>query len=1000
MRSELHRVGVGEIGMALEDQVLPVNFGQGVDTKTDPKLVITGKLITLQNGIFTQGRQVRKRNGYTQFPTTISGGGNITAPKLVKSFLNELVVVDNGQLYAWSPKFNAWEARGKYISAKIEDGRVNPSDSLSELSDTNAAVLNQYSLFIWNEFSGNTTATGINYASLLDQTPSASTYLINRFPLTTAFSVADTPNAALLAGTTLGVLYLNSASHLSTRTVSITPPTAAFTGETVIATDNASGPPLYHWAATPSGGAVAYVKASTTDLNVKTLNSSGAVVATATIAAGFAIRSVHVSVDSSTGNIWVYYYVDSGASQLFVAIYDSTLTPILAPTAIDTGVTRVVSMIVSYFSVASTQQTVFYDNGASETRTLTVTSAGVFSASSVYLTNVSLFSGVFFYQAVPYLTVFFGASPQSGLFVIDATDKTVVGKAFGGRADGRGFVPANPQAISSSKFLIPGGLVDQAGTVSTGAAYFTIDFNDFEAYQATFGNNTLLLNGGVLSMYDGRSVVESGFHLFPTSPNLTPVAAPVGAIADGTYEYFVVFQWIDAQGNLYQSAPSIGQSINVVGGGGTASVKLVINTLPLTQKLGKAGDVRIAIYRTQTGGTVAHLLGQIYNLAGNTIAPLNNPLVPSLTFYDKLSDASIATSLELYTTGGVVENIAPPPSMVIIEKNNRFYLVDSENPNTVWFTKSFSSLIGPSFSDLFTLNLDTAGGPILGMGSLDEKLVMLKETIPYVVSGDGPNNLGTGSTLSFPARVQSDVGTVSHRSILTIPSGVLFKSRKGIYLLDRSLGAQYIGAEVESFNSQDVTSAVMVGNKNQVRLLTSSGSSLLYDYFFNQWSTFTNHAGLSADIWQGSYVYARSDGALYLESATSYLDNATSYTLKAQTSWLKLAGIQGFSRIRRVLLLGDYTNGSNPAHSVQISASYDFQTSFSTPVVYTFINSTGPSFQYRERLPIQKCDALTLLIEENVSAGVSGEYIDLTDLSIEVAVKRGANKLRAQQSVG
>jgi hypothetical protein len=99
-------------------------------------------------------------------------------------------------------------------------------------------------------------------------------------------------------------------------------------------------------------------------------------------------------------------------------------------------------------------------------------------------------------------------------------------------------------------------------------------------------------------------------------------------------------------------------------------------------------------------------------------------------------------------------------------------------------------------------------------------------------------------------------------------------------------------------------------------------------------------------------------------------------------------------------MLGDYANGSSALHKIQVSAAYDYGSTFSTPIPYTFgALSTSGLMQYRERVPVQKCEAVSFLIEE-VSTGASGEYLDLTDLAIEIGMKKGINKMASTRSVG
>jgi hypothetical protein len=168
----------------------------------------------------------------------------------------------------------------------------------------------------------------------------------------------------------------------------------------------------------------------------------------------------------------------------------------------------------------------------------------------------------------------------------------------------------------------------------------------------------------------------------------------------------------------------------------------------------------------------------------------------------------------------------------------------------------------------------------------------------------------------------------------------------------------------------------------------------------NQWSVFTNHEGLSADSHVGLYYYVREDGHIYKENTTSFLDNATAFNLKLNTGWLALSSVQNFERVRQMLTLGDYTNGSSASHGIQVEAAYDFSTSYGTAVSYYFgAASSSGVFQYRNFFTQQKCDSISLLITEKTT-GASGEFLDLTNMSFIAGLKKGFNKVTAAQSVG
>jgi hypothetical protein len=52
----------------LERQKIVVPLAQGVDTKTDEKQVEAGKLLELENGVFTTLKSIRKRDGNVAQP--------------------------------------------------------------------------------------------------------------------------------------------------------------------------------------------------------------------------------------------------------------------------------------------------------------------------------------------------------------------------------------------------------------------------------------------------------------------------------------------------------------------------------------------------------------------------------------------------------------------------------------------------------------------------------------------------------------------------------------------------------------------------------------------------------------------------------------------------------------------------------------------------------------------------------------------------------------------
>lgn len=1034
----------------LEERVIPVDFGQGVDTKTDSKQVVAGKFLRLENGVFTAPKRVAKRNGYAALTSGIAGGSSLSSPKLLTDFNDELVCADSGYLYAYSASATKWINRGPYTS--VEHSRKVIDQKYAATGFADCAVLNNYVLYVWSACNIPSSGTASNYvlASVLDT--STNTWLDQGhilFSDAPGFSAtAGNVKAVLMGGSQLAVFYWKGTTQtVVCQTVTIASGAVTYGTATAVTTNLTTGGTYgtssFDVMATSTGAAIIYQYAAAgvnAGVQVSTISTVPAVVASVQFASANYVSPVHVNVDSANGNIWAYWCESTGGfaalatSLIKYAVVDSSLASVLAATTAATfGAPLFVPTNLSALKTSTTGQTLYFGYYAATAATVhyvdvlkyvTLTSAGVAGTVTTLANGVTPISRVITNGSNNYVVAEYrgtvasngttgGSIAQPTFFLLwlnsTATYPPVVGRfeygtvrtlaMSGGFYLGRRIqsVP-NLILLSGQKYLFTYGAAvqefqgDSFASVSdslSGIFMASLDFNGSNAYQDRKAGDLAILNGSCLHNYDGQTCNEFHFHLIP---ELTTLGQTInGSIADGDYSYLVIFQWIDAQGNLHQSAPSEALSITVAAGGGTAAVIVAVGGAYLTQKTG----VSAAIYRTEDGGAV-------YHLVSNPLYPLTvDPTAAYFTFTDTLADSSIVGNPEPYTFPGspVLENGTPPPSMLMLSRNNRLWFVNAED-GTVWFTKSFSAGNGLSPSPFLTQQIDKKLGATTALAEMDDKLVYLKSAGFCVQSGDGPDDTGAGSTLSQLQFVPSDVGCDQSKSVIVSPDGVMFHSPNGIYLFSRSSGVSYIGAEVESYNSQTITAATFVPGKSQIRFLCSSGKTLVYDYIFKQWSTFTNHTGAAAANFQSLYCYVTTAGTVFQESTTTYLDNATAYALLAQTSWLHLGSVQGFQRVRRLALLGDFANGSSASHKVQISAAYDFSTTFGTAIAFTFGAASGSGvFQYRERLPQQKCDAVSLLIEE-VTTSNSGEYIDLSNISFEAAIKRGVNKLGAAYSVG
>lgn len=621
------------------------------------------------------------------------------------------------------------------------------------------------------------------------------------------------------------------------------------------------------------------------------------------------------------------------------------------------------------------------------------------------------------------------------------------------------------------------GIYSQAGInlVSFDIGSSTID-------TAEIGND-LHISGGFLWMYDGYLPVEHNFFLWPdsiegatqadptptgtvtsTSANITAMSSVAGitigmavsgtgipanttilgiistssvqmsAAATGThagetitftgnqadqqYYYQVTYEWSDNQGNQFKSAPSI--PITVTTSAGNSSVVLNIPTLRLTMKT--ANPIKICVYRWSTAQQI------YYQVTSITSPTLNDTTIDSISYIDVFSDAQILGNNILYTTGGVVEDVNAPATNIMALFDTRLWLVDAEDPNLLWFSKQVIEATPVEMSDLFTFYIppttstEQSTGPITALAPMDDKLVIFKKDFALYINGTGPDNTGANNNYSQPIFITSTVGCPNQASIVLMPNGLMFQSnKKGIWLIDRGLGTTYIGAPVENFTTNtNVTSAVNIPETNQVRFTLDSGITLMYDYYYNQWGTFSGVPAISSCIYQEYHTYLNSLGGIRQETPGMYLDGSNPVLMGFQTGPLRLGDLQNYQRAYFFYLLGSYLS----PHKIQLNITYDYelgpsQTTIISPNNFSTSYGSNPSQSpygqgspyggstaiesWRVFLQRQRCMAFQIQLQEiyDSTFGVqAGAGFTLSGLNVVMGFKKGFRPQSAAESVG
>jgi hypothetical protein len=1016
--------------MALQKVPVNINFQNGLNTKIDPFQLPAGQFLSLQNSVFTTGNQLMKRNGFgplvnstADFLTTF--GGNLTAI--------------GSTLSAYAAGSESLISKGTFVPIDLNVLPVARS-AVNQVQCDSVIASNNFACTVYTE--NNNGVLSYKY-DVCDSTTGQYIQNPTTIPVGSG-AISGSPRVFLLGGYFV-IAFPNTISgtvHLQYIALSVQNPTV------IVKTNTDMAPAIIYsstvnWDAVVAGSQMFFAYNTTSggqQIEVNYLDQSLSL-GTATAFAASIATIMSVSADTSTSSTVIYAsFWDAASSTGFVVAVNSQLQKLMTATEwLASGTIANVASVAQNGIVTIAYENVHaysYDSAigsnfiSRNTVTLPATvTTGTLGSPSVVARSVGLASKGFLVSGTMYLlTAYDGKSStvaafQPTYFLMSVAGNIVAKFAY---QNGGGYLTTGlPQAqvVGSTvniaylyKDLITSvnktqGAVSAAGVYSqTGVNLAIIGFDSGALSVAEIGQN-LNLSGGYLYAYDGQTITEQNFHLYPDSIEVS-TSTSGGSLTAQQYFYQVIYQWTDAQGNIINSGISIPVSITTTGS--TSTNTITGPYLRLTNK----NNVKIVIYRWSAA---QESYFQITSIA----APLlNSTTADSWSFTDTFSDSSIEGNGVIYTTGGVLENTGTSACKSLTLFDTRLWAISAEDQNLLLYSKQVADSTPVEMSDLLTYyvapNAGAAAstGPAKCLAPMDDKLCIYKNEAIYYINGTGPDITGSNSGYpGSPIFITSAVGSNNQRSIVLMPNGLMSQSDKGIWLLGRDLSTNYIGAAVEAFNSNTVTSAFVIPATTQVRFtLDDNNTMLMYDYFYNQWGTFIDTDAVSSCIYNSLHTFVSSTGGIYQETPGTYLDNGSPVLLSFTTSWLNLAGLQGYMRAWALFLLGQYYT----PHKLQISIAYNYNsspsqttliipTNFSSAAASPFGDQPSPFGapnnveSWRVFLAKQRCTSVQISLNEifDSTMGVqAGAGLTLSGMNLVVAMKKGWGSQSAAHSAG
>lgn len=991
--------------MALDKQLVGVPI-RGLSFHADSKNTVVGELGSCANFVFKRtargGAELRKRYGGAALAKIgINGSPTVASGRKLATYDSERLLLANDTLFSYSPNFTGWISKGSIsgVGLTVEHVAEFPDASLAAAPRSYAApdiaISGNLMAVAWTDTVG---AGATGYLAIFDMT--TGNRVFQDTIMESNLTAAGWVRVVALATSFMVVAAKGSTNQITANTIAYSNLSWSGGSTAIIADLNASCKGDVTRNGTNDSVLIAY-HSTTPNLKVLVINSNKTAGASATVAA---------VPDQAIG--WLDWDFSDGVA--YFGYCGAAIGLVRASTPV--GAAPAISGTVADAAAVAARQLTGFRTGTTSNLYIEVRAAPTYNtvvrwwsqttggAVATLLRSVGIGARIFKVTSTgKYYLPFTYESPLQNTYFVGSVDgtgtrPTVVARALYGLGGGLSLtanVGGCPVLADGLTALVPVMRLSSkpAGTAFYGICLARVDFGGSGLSAPKRVGDSLHLPGGAVRAYSGEAgavdrTAELGFYLFPETPTLAQGGGGALTLL-GSYQYVAVYAFTDSKGQVHRSAPSAIASIVLTGGNQT--VTGTIPTLRVTEKLGGPSSGTVAsveLYRTQASGTT------FYRVPAFIVG--DDPTVDTVAFTDVTGDGVLGNDEELYTTGKVLPHICPPSAKLMESWRSRLFLAGTENPLELWPSNEYAPGEGVSFSDGLVITMEADGGPITALCEMDDRLLIFKRNSVYALGGNGPTLTGDGN-YEQPVRVCSFVGAIGQGGVVKTRDGVMFQSARGIYMYTRGGETLYVGAGIEIFNAIVVTGACVLENEEQVRFVNASGSTFVYHYGHRDeqgigfWTQFTNQAAVDTIVWNGTFVYLKSDGTVVEETVGAYTDpGAVTYNASVQLQWLNLTQFFGRFRLYGIHVLYEPRTSFTINHRV----SYDFlATPAETGSLAVTATLLAPLVVSTAR---RRVSAVLFYLDELSST----EGFRLSGIGLEVGLQPGARKQGLEKFFG
>lgn len=844
-------------------QPISFNFGQGVDTKTDPFQIPLGKFLSLDNMIFTTLQRLTKRFGYEQITS-------LPEPATFLTTFNQNLTAIGTSLQAYSEGTNQWINKGTLHPVKLKVLPLIRSNTNQSQVDTAIADNGLICTVYTDQIPSNTASTRYLYA-IADSVTGQNIVEPTLIPPQSGV-ITGSPRVFVL-GAYFVIVFTNVISatdHLQYIAVSLANPSIVTTNVDIAASYGASprlswdgvrvNNNLYFAYDTAAGGQSIKLRYLTAQLSLSgtvTYSNAGKVTAT--------IMSVTADVSNPVAPIIYAAYYNSGSSTGYVVAVDTLLNKIITVPAeiISTGTIDNLATIASggvltvYYEVANSYS---YDSNipTNYISTITCTQSGTVGSPTILVRSVGLASKGFIVDNEYYFFAAYQSDFQPTYFLINSLGEVVSRFAY---SNGGGYCPVGLPNVTVTGNVVQVGYLFKDFITSqntsttesisksniysqTGINLITFTIGTSNVVPAEIAQ-TLNLSGGFLWEYDGYIPVEQNFFVWPDSVEGTPHNTG-GAMLSQEYQYQVVYTWTNNQGNIERSAPSIPNIVDM-----SASNLEFTQPTPITTMadlVSGSPDITVA---STTGLKVGQIItdtttplniqatSYIKKIVG-LVVTLSLPATATATG-DTISTSSINSVTLNIPTLRLTYKIANPVKIEIFRwstSQEEFFQVTSiENPlinnpavDSITFldTQADNQILGNSL-------IYTTGGVIEDVGSPSFNSLTLFDDRLWGINAEDPNSLWYSKqilettpvemsdlfTIFVPPSTGAQGSTGDLKSLFPMDDKLIMFKANAIYFMNGT-GPDNTGANSQYSNPIFITSTVGTINQQSI-VMTDNG---------------------------------------------------------------------------------------------------------------------------------------------------------------------------------